>query len=103
VTPPLLGTSWRTQVDIATPGASASLVGVVATGPATLATPLGEVLIDVLGGPLLGGVSVGSGTHALAIPDDCNLVGLKLYSQAATYGPGGVRLQNAIDVVLGTY
>lgn len=94
----VIGDLWETTVDLA--GASASVVGVVGTGPLTLKTALGELLVDPSAG-FLGGLSLAAGAHALPIPSDCGLVGAAVWAQAATLSPGDVRLQNALDVTIG--
>lgn len=99
VSPPVLGGTWSTMVDIATPGAIASIVAVSPAPPIQVNTGIGQVLIDpsVLAAPL----HVATGVHNVSIPGDCNLMGLRLATQAATFKPGAIQLQNAIDVVLG--
>lgn len=96
--PAVLGGTWRTTVDIATPGATASVVA-VADAPLQAPTAFGELLIDV--GQLAGPTSLAAGVHAIPIPNDCLLLGLELFAQAATLRAGAIRLQNAIDVRLG--
>ena len=96
----IIGTTWSTCVDISAAGATMSLVS-IGVGPMTVPTPMGEFLVCP---PLLGMPNLGMGAHAIAIPRDVSLVGLTLYSQAATYTfPGILSLTNAIDITIGTH
>ena len=102
VNTPLVGAAWDTTVDIASPGASASIVSVGASA-ATSGTILnvnlnGEVLI--LPPFFVTDVSL-TGAHSLAVPLDYSLSGSTVYAQAATFVPGNVVLNNAIDVTFG--
>lgn len=99
VTPAVIGGTWSVTVDIVTPGAVASAVAVSPLPPIQVGTGFGELLINIsaLAGPIL----VGTGAHSVAIPNDCKLMGQPLATQAATIKSGSIRLQNAIDVVLG--
>ncbi len=97
---PEIGGTWMASVDIVTPGAVASFIGVVSSGPLGVPTALGEVLIDITQ-PFVAPVSAGVGMHSFPVPDDMNMLGLKFYSQAATFKVGSVRLQNAIDLCFG--
>jgi hypothetical protein len=45
---------------------------------------------------------VAVGSHAVAIPLDCALLGRTLHVQAATFKPGDITLNNAIDTIIGT-
>lgn len=102
ITPPKLGTSWITTVDIATPGAFASAIGVVSAPPIQLKIALGELLIDATQPFIGGGPNIGFGAHSIPIPNDASLIGLQLYSQAATIKPGPIiQLNNAIDLTIG--
>ncbi len=96
--PAVLGGTWRTTVDIATPGAVASVVA-VANAPLQVLSGFGELLVDV--GDLAAPPSLAAGVHAIPIPNDCLLLGLELFAQAATLRVGKVQLQNALDVRLG--
>ncbi len=100
--PALFGGTWTTTVDIATPGAFASLVAIATAGPTSVplaGTLHGELLIL----PPLVAIDVAVGTHAIAIPADCALAGATLYTQAATFLPGDIALNNAIDTTIGTF
>lgn len=102
LTNPKIGANWITTVDIVTPGAFASAVAAVASGPLQIPTGLGEILIDVTSPLIGGGPNVAAGAHSIFIPNDLNLIGVTLYTQAATIKSGPViRLQNAIDAHLG--
>ena len=96
VTPPVLGATWSTTVELA--GAVASFVA-VSDAPLLLPSAFGELLVDPAG--VIGPIHVAAGAHAIAIPDDRGLLGLRLSSQAATFLPGRIQLQNALDLRLG--
>jgi len=104
--PALLGGTWTAQVDLAaaglstTSGAVASLVA-VGTGPTPpIPGPFGELLCL----PPFHPRDVATGEHAFPIPFDCTLAGRTLALQAATIdlAPLRIRLQNALDVTVGT-
>lgn len=106
VNEPLLGQSWLSTIDIATPGAAASLIA-LSTGGATS----GVMLSGFVNGELLTlppflsfNVSV-DGNHAVPIPSDLNLLGVTIFTQGGTLtvGPTSVQLQNALDLTLGTF
>lgn len=99
VSPAVIGGTWSVTVDIATPGAVASAVAVSPLPPIQVGTAFGELLINI--SQLAGPINVAAGTHNVPIPNDCNLMGTPLATQAATIKSGMIRLQNAIDVVLG--
>ena len=102
ITPAVLGGTWRTTIDIVTPGAVASFIAAVPSGPLAFNTAFGELLIDV-SVPFVGGIQPGPGTHAVPVPLACGLIGLRLYTQGATFRPGTIQLTNALDIVLGTF
>ena len=68
-----------------------------------VSTPFGELLVDPTS-TFMGSDTVlailGTGTHAIAIPNDPNLIGTTAATQGVLLG-GGVVLTNAIDLVLG--
>jgi len=101
-TPAVLGGTWTLAVDVATPGALASLVAIGTSGPLSGVTLTGLVHGEVLVLPPIVAVDVAVGSHALSIPADCSLLGRMLYAQGATFAPGDVALNNAIDAVVGT-
>ena len=100
-TSPVIGSNWVVTVDVTTaPGVVASVVAFGAGGPFQIGTSYGELLCLP---PFTFSVVGGSGTHSLALPDDCGLVGLTGCFQAATFAPGDIRLQNALDATFGTF
>ncbi len=97
---PITGTPWETTVALA--GADLSLVRISLGGPlAGLPTAFGELLCA---GPTQL-TDVATGQHSIAIPAAPELLGLSLATQAATvdFGPLDVRLQNALDITIGTF
>ena len=98
---PSLGSTWWTTIDLAPSGGRGSVLAAVTTGPMQgIVVPWGEILLD-LRGPFVAPPQAGLGVHAVLIPDDVTLLGVRLYTQAAAVGPAGVVLQNAIDAQLG--
>lgn len=101
--PPRIGAAWRTTVDLAAAGATASLVAVSLTGPTpsicAVLTAYGELAIL----PPFAVLDLAVGLHELAIPSACPFVGLPFWSQAATLGTAGIRLQNGIFGQIGTF
>ena len=99
VSDPLIGTTWQTTVDIATPQAAASAVAVFLGGPLPgVALPYGELLCN----PPTLTIHVAAGAHAIPIPHLGQLVGSPFCAQAATLklGPLRIQLQNAIDLTV---
>lgn len=101
LSPPVIGGNWTTAVDIATPVHLVSLVA-VGSGPTSVPTPFGNLLIDITAG-FLAPLNVSSGMHQIPIPNDIGLVGLALSTQGATAVFGTLALNNAIDIVIGTF
>ncbi len=101
VSGPTIGGTWDTTIDIVTPGAVASVVVVVGTGPATIPTPFGELLID-LSAPFLVPPNVAVGVHSINIPNSCSLFGLTVFTQGVTFKPGDIRFVNALDLTFGS-
>jgi len=100
VSAPELGTTWYTQVDLTTPGATASVQVIGGGGPALgPIVAIGEILIDVTVPFVAQTVGLG-GLHWIQIPDDLNLLGQVVHTQAATFKTGSVQLQNALDLYL---
>lgn len=100
-TPPAIGAMWWTAVDLAPVSAQFSVLAAVVTGPMQgVFWTWGEILLD-LRGPFVAPLQTAQGVHAVAIPNDSNLLGVVLYTQAATVGPAGIQLQNALDAQLG--
>jgi len=94
-----IGGTWDTTIDIATPGALASIVAVSSGGPT-----MGSILSGVVSGELLClpsySLDIAAGTHSIAIPNDNNLVGTTVCCQGATFLPGATQLTNALDLTL---
>lgn len=97
--PAVIGGMWQTTVDIVTPGALASAIAVSGIGPLQIPTGFGELLIN--SASFVGPIDLALGAHSIAIPNDCNLLGTKLWAQAATFKPGMIVFQNALDLELG--
>jgi len=98
---PLVGATWSATVDVATPGAPASLLRVFLGGPlAGIRLGIGELLCAPPSLPN----DIATGVHTLSIPPDCTLIGATFCVQAATLFLSPVRLdlQNAIDLRIGT-
>jgi len=104
VVPAVVGSTWDTLVDVATPGALASLVVVAKGGPTSGILLSGPLHGELLCLPPFLPADVAAGAHSIPIPDDCSLVGRTLSTQAATVAPGGsIALNNALDVTLGSF
>jgi len=97
VTTPVLGASWMSTVDIATPGHLASIVAVSTTGPISfpLSPPFQGNLLVL---PPIVAIDVAVGAHSIPIPNDLGLLGLTVYTQGASFNPGVIALNNAIDL-----
>ena len=104
VNPPVIGTSWNSTIDIVTPGATASMVGVALGGPwsgVVLSGSIsGEILIQLAPEPV---VDLAAGAHTLPVPPTCGLIGVSLSTQGLTFAPGDIRLVNALDLVFGSH
>lgn len=99
--PVLIGTDWITTVDLATPGAAASALGLNFVGPGSFLLATGELLCVP---PFLEPWNVSTtGTHTIPIPDNPALVGAEFSAQAITIGLSPLRLQfqNALDLRIG--
>lgn len=103
LTAPALGRTWRSAVDTtAWPAARGTLLVATAAPLASRPLSIGELLIDLDAPPVLADLAIplgGRALHAIAIPRDPALEGLRLHAQAAVLGPP-VELQNALDLVL---
>lgn len=98
---PRLGSAWQSSVDIATPGALASILvvsGNQTAGAILSGNIMGEVL--VLPSFYLTDVSP-TGTHSLPIPPSYSLSGQTVFAQAATFLPGNIVLNNGLDLTFG--
>ena len=102
---PVLGGTWRAQVDVTThPGATTSTL---LTYGGVFAAPLMHlgfaIYVNILFAPIDVDFAVpagGSALHENPIPQDTSLLGLTLYTQAAILG-GGLEVCNGIDLVFG--
>lgn len=101
LTDPEIGTTWISSVDVVAAGASFSFLAATTAAPiGGVFLPQGELLIDI-SQPLVAPVNVAAGAHAIPIPLDSNLIGVDVFTQAATFTPGTIFFTNAIDLVLG--
>ncbi len=96
--PPILGGTWTTTVDIATPGHLASIVAISTGGPAPGIALGGLFSGELLILPPLLPPDTGIGSHSIPIPNDCSLIGVTLNTQGATFTPGTIAFNNAIDI-----
>ena len=99
---PILGGTWDPVVNhtVFFPTAILDVLIVSAEPPVNLPTPNGTVLCNIPGPNQIFYSSPGV-PFAITIPDDCNLAGLALCTQAASVGGGSIQVTNGIDVVLG--
>ena len=104
VSPPFIGSTWDTSVDVATPGASGSMLAMSLAGPTQgsflTGTVAGELLILP---PYLPLNFSPTGTHSMPVPDDCALLGVNVYAQAGHLVVSSFTLTNALDVTLGNF
>ena len=104
VNAPTIGKNWDSTVDIVTPGALSSFIAVGLGGPwsgtAVSGLLTGEFLIQLVPDPIV--VDFAPGVHSLPVPPFCNLIGVPLSTQAATFAPFDIRLTNALDLVFGS-
>ena len=106
VTPPTLGEAWTTMIDITTTPALASVVQIALGGPTSGIVLSGFVEGELLVLPPYPGNLIDistTGTHAIAIPYDCTLLAVSLFSQGATFVPGKIRLQNGLQSTFGSF
>jgi len=104
---PTLGTTWTSQIDGSSVGASGLSFAVGYSSPSSgVILGAGELLIDVTSAWLVTSISGGAGgitTHSLALPPDSSLAGFHAYLQGYLNNVGGAGLFcNAIDLVLGS-
>lgn len=101
---PTIGHSWDFAVDIATPGAIASIVIVGTGGPTNgFVFTSGLVAGELLCLPPFVRIDVAFGTHSIPLRSDCNLLGANVCAQGATFSPGVIQLNNAIDATVGYF
>lgn len=102
---PVVGATWDPVVDHTGFAKDAISDFVLVTGaPANLPLgPEGTLLCDVAAPPFLLATSAVPGApFALAVPDDCSLVGFPLCAQAGSVAPDlSAHLANALDIVIG--
>ncbi len=103
LTPPVLGASWDTTVDIVTPGALGSIVSISTGGPTSGIMLSGTIAGELLCLPPVVALDVSTGSHSIPIPADCTLIGRTLCAQGSTFVIGQVTLNNAIDITLGSF
>ena len=95
---PIIGQTWQTSIDIATPGAIASLLAISSNGATSgVQLAIGELLVV----PPYLPVKVSTGSHSIALANDVSLLGRTFWTQGATFSPGDLRLNNAIDITIG--
>ncbi len=103
---PVIGTNWTSQIDGGSVGASGLTFVFGYSGPTTLPTPIGELLIDITTPWLMSNIAAGGSgisPHSIAIPNDPGLHGFPAYTQGFLNNVGGVAmLTNAIDLILGS-
>jgi hypothetical protein len=105
LTPAIMGTNWDTTMDIATPGAVASIIAMGFTGPVSGIFLTGTIHGELLTLPPLF-LDVAAGTHSVPIPVDCSLLGETIHAQGAAFVLGVPNisfLNNAIDTRIGTF
>lgn len=100
---PVIGSVWDPVVNHTTffPSATLDILVVSTLPPINVSTPNGTVVCNIPG-PNQIFFSSPSVPFAISIPDDCNLAGLALCTQAASIGGGVIQVTNGIDLVLGT-
>ncbi len=99
---PSIGTTWNASVDLSTTGHTMAQVFVY-SGAANVVLGSGQVLL--VGGTALTSLPIASGPVAsfnASIPNDMNLVGMTLYTQAVhLFGVQPFALSNAQDLTIG--
>ena len=103
LTNPALGSTWVSTIDIAGPGATASIISFSLGGP-TAFKIAGQVSGELLGlPPYVKPANVAFGAHAIPIPFDLSLVGATIPALGATFFLAGntIVLNNAIDLTFG--
>jgi len=100
LSPAIAGDVWGTTIDVATPGALASLIALTTSPPPPpgIVLPFGELLVAP---PIVATDVSAVGVHQIPIPVDASLLGRTLPTQGATYSIGDLQLVNAIDVTIG--
>ena len=103
-TPPTVNATWVGTVDVSSfAGATTTLLLGYAAEDAGTLLAAGEVLVD-LSSPLLfranAGVSGGTSTHSVLVPNDPGLIGRVAFTQVLVLG-GGARLTNGVKLRIG--
>ena len=106
VTLPILGTSWKSQIDGGSVGASGLSFMVGYSAPISgIFTAFGELLVDTTSPWLFTSIAGGAGgisNHTIVIPNDPTLLGFLAYTQGFLNNVGGSsQLTNGLDLVLG--
>ena len=98
ITDPAIGTTWVSLIDIATTGASLSVVKFALGGAIQLPLSFGELLCAP---PLLGN-NTSTGAHGIPIPNDPTLLGLTPCALGIGVFPDlSLELYNVLDLVIG--
>jgi hypothetical protein len=106
ISPASLGGAWSAKVDVSLhPGAALTSVHIYRSPHPGLASPYGEILVDLSSGRLCARnlpVATGSteNVYCEAVPAIVALLGVSVSTQAFIAG-GGIELSNAIDYVVG--
>jgi hypothetical protein len=101
---PVIGVIWNPIVTLNHPGVFARFVGVDFRGPINVPTQWGTLLIWPPPNSQLFFHFSPYMPFAIAVPYDCNLVGVAAWAQAGSIAPGpDVVLVNGLDIVFGTH
>ena len=106
VTLPIIGTTWKSQIDGGSIGASGLSFVIGYSAPISgIFTAFGELLIDPTSAWMftsIAGGSSGISSHNLPIPNDPTLLGLASFTQGYLNSVGtSSQLTNALDLVIG--
>ena len=74
----------------------------LANNRANVPTPIGTLLCDISVAPLLY-LALPGAPFAVAVPDDCALLGLQLSTQGVSRNGSTLALTNALDITLGGF
>ena len=96
LTPAAIGQDWRTSIQMPGVTQSVLLIGLGGASEGSV-TRIGELLIRP---PFL--AHRGASDHAIGIPDQAALVGVKFSTQALVLTEDGWKLTNALDVKVGS-
>lgn len=101
---PSVGHIWKLSLDCSGQAPGIAMVAGYARPQAGLATPVGELLVDLTSPRLFRFDATHHGTPTSFLPEippDLALFGLELHVQGLCTGAPGARLSNALDVVVG--